>query len=63
MSQKISEVDFLILLCCLKQITFSGSFDELKLHQLCKLITIQKWKHMLSISCKSAQKVAPIIAT
>ena len=40
---KNSEIEFLLLLCCLKQLAFfSGSFDKLKifgsfdkLHQLC----------------------------
>ena len=31
---KNSEIEFLRLLCCLKQIAFFGSFDELKTHQL-----------------------------
>ena len=43
---KISEIEFSLLLCCLKQ-TFFGSFDELKMHQLRQHITIRKSKHML----------------
>ena len=37
-----------------KKIAFFGSLDELKMHQLCKLITIRMSKYMLSISCKGA---------
>ena len=40
LSWKISEIENLLLLCCLKQIAFFGSLDELKMHQLRKLITI-----------------------
>ena len=30
-----SEIEFLLLLCCLKQITFFGSFDDFKMYQTC----------------------------
>ena len=30
LSSKISEIEFSLSLCCLKQIIFFGSFDELK---------------------------------
>ena len=43
--------------------SFFGSIDELEMHQLCYLITIQLSKHMLSKSCKGAPKMAPIFAT
>ena len=33
-SWKVSEIEFLFLLCSLKQITFFGSFDELKKNKL-----------------------------
>ena len=33
------------------------------MHQLCKVITTLMSKHMLSISCESPSKVAPIFAT
>ena len=51
LSLKISEIEILLLLCCSKQIAFFGSLDELKMHQLCKFITIRMSKHVLSISC------------
>ena len=51
------EIEFLLLLCWLKQIGFFGTFDELEKHQLCKLISIRKSKHMPSISCKASPKV------
>ena len=56
LSKKISEIEIL-LLCCLKH-SFFGSLDELKKHQLCKLLAIRMPKHMLSISCKHANKLS-----
>ena len=35
LSKKISEIEILLSLRCLKQLVFFGSFDELKMHQLC----------------------------
>ena len=35
-------------LCSLEQIAFFGSFDEIKMHQLCYFITIGVSKHMQS---------------
>ena len=60
---EISELDFLLLLSCLKQIVFFGSFDELNKHKLCKLVAIRMSKHMLSISCTGALKEVSIFAT
>ena len=34
LSYKSSETEFLLVLCCLKQIAFSSSFDELEMYQL-----------------------------
>ena len=35
LSKKTSEIVFLLLLCCLIQLAFSGSIDEIKMYQLC----------------------------
>ena len=37
--------------------SFSVSFDVIKMHHMCKLITIRMSEHMLLISCKGATKL------
>ena len=56
LSYKIFEIEFLLLLNCLKQLAIFGSFDELKIHQLGKTYYYSNVKNMLSISCKNAPK-------
>ena len=48
LSQKNFEIEIVLLLCCLKQIVYFGSLDELKMYQLYKLINIRTSKHILS---------------
>ena len=50
---KISEIEILLLISCLKHSFFRFTFD-LKMHQLRKIITLRMSKHILSISCKGA---------
>ena len=40
LSLKISEIEFL-LLCCLKQIAFFGSFDEFNMYQCVNLLLFE----------------------
>ena len=40
------EIGFLLSLSCLKQIVFCGSFDEIKMHQMCQFTTIQNSKKL-----------------
>ena len=61
LSSKFTEIEFLFLLCCVKQIGFFGSFDKFKMYQLCLHFSIRIPNHMLSKNPKSAPKVAPKI--
>ena len=60
--RKIVEIEFYYSVVWKKNFFF-GSFEESKVHQLCKLVTDKMSKYTQSKRSKGALKVVPIFAT